>query len=109
MAKKIYVANLPPSTTEDEVCELFGDFGTVEWVHLVKAVDTGRPRGTGYVAMADGAGKAIRRLDHRRLGDRLLRVRRALPPGSGYAVRPRVPKRARTYRAEARWAVASMA
>ena len=82
MAKRIYVANLPPTTTEDEVRELFGDFGTVEWVQLLKAMDTGRPRGSGYVAMADGAGKAIRRLDHRRLGDRLLRVKRALPSGS---------------------------
>ena len=54
MAKKIYVANLPPSTTEDEVRELFGEFGAVEWVHLVTATDTGRSRGCGYVAMTSG-------------------------------------------------------
>ncbi len=101
MAKKIYVGNLPPSATEDEVRELFSEFGAVEWVHLVTATDTGRSRGTGYVAMSSGAGKAIRRLDHSRVGDRLVNVKRALPPGRGRVARPRVPKRARNYRAEA--------
>ncbi len=97
MTKKIYVSNLPLSATEDEVRQLFSDFGTVEWVHLVTAAESGRSRGSGYVAMTNGAGKAIRRLDHSRVGDRLLSVRRALPLGRARTARPRVPKRARRW------------
>ncbi len=109
MAKKIYVGNLPLSTTEDEVRELFSRFGAVEWVHLVTATDTGRSRGIGFVAMASGAGKAIRRLDHSRVGDRLVSVKRALPPGSSRVARPRVPKRARNYRLDRGRAAVSVA
>ena len=79
MVKKIYVGNLLLSTTENEVCELFSEFGIVESVHLVTAMDTGRSRGSGFVAMASGAGEAIRALDRKRMDGRRLCVRRALP------------------------------
>ncbi len=100
MAKKIYVGNLPLSTTEDEIRELFSEFGAVEWVHLVTATDTGRSRGTGFVAMSNGIGEAIRILDHSRVGDRRLCVKRALPLGDSGRARQRMPKRVRNYRAE---------
>ena len=33
--KRIYVGNLPFSATEDEIKELFGQFGEVAEVHLI--------------------------------------------------------------------------
>ena len=98
MSKKIHVGNLPLGATEAELFELFSEFGAVEWVHLVTARDTGRSRGKGFVAMANGATKAIHELHCTRLGGRRLQVRRALPFKSREAtLRPRTPKRARIY------------
>ena len=75
MPKNIYVGNLPPSTTESQVCALFSEFGVVDGVRLVTAAGTGRSRGAGYVAMSTGAGAAIEALDRRPMAGRELRVR----------------------------------
>jgi len=75
---KIYVGNLPFSTTESEIRELFGEHGTVESVTLLKDRDTGRPRGFGFVEMSRGdAGRAIQALNGKALGGRPLRVNEA--------------------------------
>ncbi len=98
MARKIFVGNLPLTATEEEVGELFSEFGIVKRVQLVTSADTGRSRGSGFVAMSSGARAAIEALDCRSLGDRTLRVRPALPRcrvGTS-----RTPGRARRFRAE---------
>ena len=64
--KKIYVGNLPFSASDDEIRSLFSEYGTVESVALITDRDTGRPRGFGFVEMADGADEAIQAL-HREL------------------------------------------
>lgn len=97
MAKRIYVGNLPLSATEGQISDLFSEFGTVEWVQLVTATDTGRSRGSGFVAMSKGASDAIQQLDRQSMGSRKLRVRPALPLSRSRTAR--TPKRAR--RAEA--------
>ena len=81
MAKRIYVGNLPFSATDDEVRELFGEFGPVESVHLVTDRDTGRPRGVGFVEMVtdEGAADAISALNGRDMGGRNLNVAEARP------------------------------
>ena len=85
--KSIYVGNLPFSATEDEVRDLFAGFGEVSRVHLVNDRETGRPRGFGFVEMADdgAAQKAIESLDQSDLGGRTLRINEAQPrePRSG--------------------------
>ena len=48
--KRIYVGNLPFSATEDEVRELFAEYGPVNSVHLISDRETGRPRGFGLLA-----------------------------------------------------------
>lgn len=50
---KIYVGNLPFSTNESEIRELFGQHGTVESVNLITDRDTGQPRGFGFVDGSD--------------------------------------------------------
>ena len=80
MSKKIYVGNLPYSATEDEVRGIFGEFGNVESVNLINDRETGRPRGFGFVEMADSdADSAIQALDGKDMGGRPLRVNEARP------------------------------
>jgi cold-inducible RNA-binding protein len=49
----IYVGNLNFKTTEDEVKQLFEQYGSVTSVKLITDRDTGRPRGFGFVEMDD--------------------------------------------------------
>jgi RNA recognition motif-containing protein len=84
MSKKIYVGNLPPSATEDEVRALFERHGTVHSVTLITDRDTGRPRGFGFVEMDDAAAEAaIAALANVVLGDRNLTVNEARPRPGG--------------------------
>ena len=74
--KTMYVGNLPPATTEDEVRQLFSQFGTVRAVKLATDVFTGRCRGFGTVAMeGHEARAAVAGLDGKLLDDKSLRVR----------------------------------
>ena len=85
--KKIYVGNLPFSATDDEVRELFSEFGTVVSVQLITDRETGRPRGFGFVEMSDGADEAISALHQSQMGGRSLNVNEARPR------EPRPPRR----------------
>jgi len=79
MTKKIYVGNLPFSSTEDELRGLFARHGSVDSVSVVMDRDTGRPRGFAFVEMSEpsAAADAIRALDGSQLGGRALRVNEA--------------------------------
>ena len=79
MSKKIYVGNLPFSATEDEVRDLFSEYGTIESVNLITDRETGRPRGFGFVEMESGAAEAIQALNQREMGGRSLNVNEARP------------------------------
>ena len=82
--KKIYVGNLPFSATEDEVRQLFEEYGEVMSVALISDRETGRPRGFGFVEMDDdGADSAISALDGSQMGGRSLKINEARPKNSG--------------------------
>ncbi len=49
----IYVGNLSFDAQESDVQALFASHGTVDKVNLVTDRETGRPRGFGFVEMAD--------------------------------------------------------
>ena len=53
MATKLYVGNLSFDATEEDVAELFTKAGEVQRVELIKDRESGRPRGFGFVTMAD--------------------------------------------------------
>ncbi len=77
----IYVSNLPRSTDEDAVKELFEAHGTVDQVKLIKDRDTGELRGFGFVEMpvkAEGEA-AIAGVDGAELEGRKLIVNEARP------------------------------
>jgi RNA recognition motif-containing protein len=79
LGKKIYVGNLPFSTTESELRTLFERHGSVASVNVIMDRETGRPRGFAFVEMEDAnsAATAIRALDGSQLEGRSIRVNEA--------------------------------
>ena len=79
LSKKIYIGNLPFSSTEDELRAVFERHGEVASVNVITDRETGRPRGFAFVEMdeASGADDAIRALDGSELGGRSIRVNEA--------------------------------
>ena len=79
--KKLFVGNIPHSTTETELRGLFEPHGAIEQVSIVTERDTGRSRGFAFVEMtnADEAEKAIAALNGSELGGRALNINEARP------------------------------
>lgn len=88
MTKKIYVGNLSFDATEDQVRELFNEFGDIQSLAMINDRDTGRFRGFAFVEMEDSAANAaIKALNGKELDGRELNVNEARPredrPSSG--------------------------
>jgi len=83
MSKKLYVGNLPYSSTEDELKEMFGKVGTVESVSIIMDKFSGKSKGFGFVEMAseDEASKAISELSGQEIGGRKIVVSEARTQG----------------------------
>ncbi len=79
---KLYVGNLAGSVTEQELNDLFVQFGGVLSVRIMKDKFSGQPRGFGFVEMdsADAGNAAISGLDSSELHGQRLRVNEARPP-----------------------------
>lgn len=76
----IYVGNLPFSTTNQELEDMFSEFGTVESANIINDRETGRSRGFGFVEMDnEGAALAIQELNGKDMGGRSLTVNEARP------------------------------
>ena len=76
--KKIYVGNLPCSTTDDDLRELFARHGEVDSASVVMDRESGRSRGFGFVEMENASAEvAIAALNGRDVGGRSLRVNEA--------------------------------
>ena len=89
MSKRIYVGNLPFTSSEDDIRQLFTAYGEVISVSLPNDRETGRPRGCGFVDLEnETADQAIQALDGKEFGGRSLRVNEAREPerrgGGGY-------------------------
>lgn len=76
----IYVGNISYSMTEEELKDVFGQFGNVTSVKIIVNKHTGRSKGFGFVEVEeeDGAQKAIEELNDTELGGRNLRVSEAI-------------------------------
>ena len=80
MTKKVYVGNLSFGATEDQVRDLFSEFGDIQSIAMINDRDTGRFRGFCFVEMAPSAADAaIAALDGKEVGGRNLRVNEARP------------------------------
>ncbi|MHC4416129.1 MAG: RNA recognition motif domain-containing protein [Planctomycetota bacterium] len=77
----IYVGNLSFEASEEELRRLFEEHGEVLKVNIITDRDTGRPRGFGFVEMADAnKGRvAIEQVNGREVGGRTLTVNEAKP------------------------------
>ena len=80
--QKLYVGSLPYKTTEDELFQIFSQFGAIVSVKIVTDRVTGQSKGFGFVEMekADDANKAIESVNGSELGGRTLVVSIARPP-----------------------------
>jgi RNA recognition motif-containing protein len=80
LSKKIYVGNLSFQATEDQVRDLFSEFGNIESIAMITDRETGRFRGFAFVEMEDSAANAaIKALNGKQVGDRELTVNEARP------------------------------
>ena len=81
MAKRLYVGNLPYSTTDAELKDLFGQSGAVESATVIFDKMSGRSKGFGFVEMSndDEAAKAIETFNGKDFGGRNLVVNEARP------------------------------
>lgn len=77
----IYVGNLNYTLSEEEVSELFAQFGEVTSVKLIKDRETGRAKGFGFIEMADDAegAAAVEQLDGAMVQGRNIKVNEAKP------------------------------
>lgn len=72
---KLYVGNLPFTTTEDSVRALFSQHGAVESLSLATDRETGRPRGFAFLEMANAdAARAMQALNGADFNGRPLRI-----------------------------------
>lgn len=78
---RLYVGNLPYSTTGDDLREVFGRYGDVADATVIMDRDTGRSKGFGFVDMPNDAeaNQAIRELDGTEMDQRSIRVNEATP------------------------------
>jgi RNA recognition motif-containing protein len=79
LGNKLYVGNLPFTTTEDELRTLFEQHGPVQSVSVITDRETGRARGFAFVEFQDasGAEAAQQALNGSDLGGRPLKVNEA--------------------------------
>jgi len=75
----IFVGNLPFSATEDQVRDLFAEYGQVDRTNLITDRETGRARGFGFVEMSSGGEQAIEALNNYEMDGRNLNINEARP------------------------------
>lgn len=80
MRKNIYVGGLPYAVNDDQLEEVFTEFGPVQSARVITDRMTGQSRGFGFVEMDEAdATKAISALNGSQLGGRTLTVNEARP------------------------------
>ena len=99
MRKNIYVGGLPYAVNDDQLEEVFSEYGPVQSARVITDRMTGQSRGFGFVEMdEEDAVKAISALNGSQLGGRTLTVNEARPRerrsggyggGGGYGSRGR--------------------
>ena len=75
----IYIGNLPHDIYEDELLEMFEEYGAVKSVKIIKDRFTKKSRGYAFVKMddKDAALKAIEEWDEGSIDDQIIKVQEA--------------------------------
>lgn len=81
MSTRLYVGNLSYNTTENQLQDIFSEYGTVTEVDLIMDKFSGRPRGFGFVTMEsqEGATAAVAAMNGKNIDGRDLTVNEARP------------------------------
>jgi RNA recognition motif-containing protein len=81
MATKLFVGSLPYSMTDDDLRQLFADFGEVASAKVIIDRDNNRSKGFGFVELNDdeAAKKAIDALNNSQVSGRTIVVNEARP------------------------------
>ncbi len=79
MEGNVYVGNLPNDVNNEEIQDLFAQYGNVKSVKLINDRETGAFRGFGFVEMSslDEANRAIEELNGYTMDEKQLRVNHA--------------------------------
>jgi RNA recognition motif-containing protein len=90
VSMKLYVGNLPDNTTEEDLRNLFSQYGSVDSVAVITDRETGRSKGFGFVEFGNDseARNAIQALSGQEYGGRALTVNEARPKTAGGGGRP---------------------
>jgi RNA recognition motif-containing protein len=90
MSSKLYVGNLPFSTTDADLNTMFAKHGAVTSVNIITDKYTNRPRGFAFVEMEteEAAQKAIAELNGTQIEGRAIVVN---------AAKPQEPRRERSF------------
>ena len=85
MAKKLFVGNLPYTTTNEDLAEFFAQYGEVLSAAVIMDRATGRSKGFGFVEMTNDpeADAAIAQGDGAEFEGRKLTVSEARPKTEG--------------------------
>ena len=88
---KIYVGNLSSALTEDQLLDVFSDFGEVRSASIIADRVSGEPKGFGFVEMPveTDAVDAIQALDESPLNGKNIRVNKARERGGRRRYQPR--------------------
>ena len=81
MSAKLFVGNLSPDTTSDELNALFSEVGGVDSCQVITDRDTGRSKGFAFIGMnsKEAADAAKEKFDGQDLHGRPLKVNDARP------------------------------
>ena len=81
MSIKIYVGNLSFNTSNNDLSDMFAEFGTVQSSNVIEDRETGRSRGFGFVEMSSKqeGEAAISGLNGKEVDGRELKVNEAKP------------------------------
>ncbi|MDO3644712.1 RNA-binding protein [Mucilaginibacter sp. L3T2-6] len=83
---KVFIAGLPLQVEEAELCAVFGDFGPVKSLRIIKDRETNESKGFGFVEMVndDEAREAIRCMNGASYYGRRITVNVADDKGPGF-------------------------
>jgi len=81
----IYVGNLPFNLGEEDLKEIFEEYGEVTTTKIVSDKFSGRSKGFGFVEMSNDeeAANAIKELNNAEISGRNIKVNEALPKPAG--------------------------
>lgn len=79
----MYIGNLPYNVSEEELREMFSEFGVVDSIKLITDKFSGQSKGFGFIEMSNNseADQAIKALNKTNVKGRDIKVNQAEPQG----------------------------